>query len=78
MENDEEIIPIPECITVAQLKELVNKLPEKDIEGNDFHVHMAEGTSHRYTLLPGEFVLEKTNRKTADGSFGVELTICAV
>ena len=73
----EVVIPIESLITVAQLKAIVNSLPNKDNDGEDFHVHLAEGTISRHSLLPGELILEKTSRQLANGSFGVELTICA-
>lgn len=72
----EKIIPIESLITVTELKKIINSLPEKDANGEDFNVHIAEGARQRYSLMPEEFILEPTNRKLLDGSFGVELTIC--
>lgn len=75
MPSNEVVIDLPNGISVSELKRILNTLPDKDAEGKDFQVHLSEGTSCRHSLLPAEFVLETTTRKTADGTFGVELNI---
>jgi hypothetical protein len=65
-------------ITIVQMKEFLANAPEVDADGKPFIVLMEHTCSDDTRVLPVEGILiETTERRLPDGSFGTQITLFA-
>jgi hypothetical protein len=69
------ILNSPTGFTIKQMKDLLRHAPEVDADGKEFLVLIRGGGEDEFTLPINDIVLEGTERKLVDGTFGYQVIL---